>query len=325
MKVLVTGADGFVGQHVVARLLRRGHDVVGAIRGETPVPGTLSPDDAARADWRDFDLRDTATVEALVAATAPDAVLHLAGIASVSESFREPEVTFDVNATGTLRVLEAIRRLPPPPRPRPVLLVSSGEVYGTDGTEEAPLTEDMPLRPVTPYGASKAAAELLAGVTADDAIRLIQTRSFQQIGPGQRPTFVTPNWARQLLDIRDGAQRPELHVGNLEITRDFLDVRDAAEAYVTLLESDVAGTYNLCSGRACSLRRLLDLLQDAAGVHPEIRVDTGRLRPAEIRSLVGSPLRLTGATGWQPRTPLEESVRTLVDSLDRADRGAPTP
>ena len=160
MNVLVTGADGFVGQHVVAALLARGHTVTGAVRGEGPMTGTLPEADVARVAWRAFDLRDAASVERVVAEAAPDAILHLAGVASVSQSFREPEATFDINATGTLRLLVAVRQLPAVPVSRPVLLVSSGEVYGSDGTEEAPLTEEMPLRPVTPYGASKACAEL---------------------------------------------------------------------------------------------------------------------------------------------------------------------
>ncbi|HUG41002.1 MAG TPA: GDP-mannose 4,6-dehydratase [Longimicrobiales bacterium] len=323
MRVLVTGADGFVGQHLVAALMERGHAVTGGIRGASPAPGTLPGEIAAAVAWRDFDLRDSTSVEELVAAADPEAVLHLAGISSVSESWQDPETTFDVNATGALRLLTALRRLPAPAGPRPVLLVSSGEVYGADGTEETPLTEEMPIRPVTPYGASKAAQELIADVLADPSrMRLVQTRSFQQIGPGQRPTFVTVNWARQLLDIRDGAQAPVLRVGNLDIHRDFLDVRDATAAYITLMEDAPSGVFNVCSGRSCSLRRLLQLLQDAVGVSPEIRVAADRLRPAEIRSLVGSPRRLTDATGWTPAIPLEESIRTLVASLDHAPRPA---
>ncbi|MBW3553807.1 MAG: GDP-mannose 4,6-dehydratase [Gemmatimonadetes bacterium] len=329
MRVLVTGADGFVGQHVVAALLAGGHEVTGGIRGDAPVLATLTTEEAARVTWSSFDLRVAASVRRMVRGAEPDAVLHLAGIASVSQSWREPETTFDVNATGSLRLLQALRALPargsaaPAAARRPVLLVSSGEVYGADGTAEAPLLEDRPLRPVTPYGASKAAQEMIASVLADDAMRLIQTRSFQQIGPGQQPTFVTVNWARQLLDIRNGAQAPVLRVGNLEIDRDFLDVRDAAAAYVALLEDPRAeGVFNLCTGRACSLRHLLELLEDAVGVHPEIRVETERLRPAEIRSLVGSAAKLTAAIGWTPRHSLEDSVRTLVESLDHATRPA---
>lgn len=324
MRVLVTGADGFVGQHVLATLLARGHDVIGGIHGSGPTEGTLPAEDVSRVTWRAFDLRDAATVHALVSAAAPDAVIHLAGISSVSQSWRDPEATFDVNATGALRLLQALRRLPPPSTPRPVLLVSSGEAYGADGTEEAPLTEDLPLHPVTPYGASKAAQEMVAAVLTDPAaIRLVQTRSFQQIGSGQRPTFVAVDWARQLLDIRDSLRPPVLQVGNLDITRDFLDVRDAAEAYVTLLESPgVGGVFNLCSGRSSSLRELLDRLQDIVGTHPEVRTDPARLRPAEIRSLVGSARKLAAATGWTPRYSLDDSLRTVVASLDQSPRPA---
>ena len=324
MRVLVTGADGFVGQHLAEALLGRGDEVLGAIHGAEPQAGTLPAAAVARVDWTTFDLRDAASVEALVEGSAPDAVVHLAGVSSVSASWRDPETTFDVNATGALRLMAALRKLPPGRRRRPVLLVSSGEVYGADGTEGAPLTESLSLRPVTPYGASKAAQEMLASVLADhDTVRLIHARSFQQIGPGQQPTFVAADWARQLLEIRDGARPAVLRVGNLEIERDFLDVRDGAAAYLALLDSDEAvGYFNVCSGRSCSLRRLLERLQHAVGISAEIMVDPARLRPAEIRSLIGSPARLIRATGWSPRFALEESLHDLVAHLDTAPRPA---
>lgn len=317
MKVLVTGADGFVGQHAIRVLLDRQHHVVGGIHGGEPSLTTLSAEYAARVEWRDFDLRHPGSVDDLVATSRPDAVLHLAGLSSVSRSWREPERTFEVNATGALRLMTAIRALPSPAEPRPVLLVSSGEAYGVDGTTEDPLQEDRPLRPVNPYGASKAAQEAIAGALGrTDDIRLIQTRSFQQIGPGQRPTFVTVNWARQLLEIREGATDAVLRVGNLDVTRDFLDVTDAARAYVELLETPSAsGTFNLCSGTGRSLREVLGLLMDAVGVKPEVQVDPDRLRPADIGSLVGDPSRITTETGWRPRVPLTESIAALVSSL----------
>lgn len=324
MKVLVTGADGFVGQHLVAALLARGHHVAGGIRGPEPTLTTLSGTDAGRVEWLAFDLRDRDSVSSMVTHARPDAVAHLAGVSSVSESWRDPEGTFDVNATGSLRLMEALGDLPAPPHPRPVLMVSSGEVYGASGTEEAPLVEDTPLRPVTPYGVSKAAQEMIASVLADERVmRLIQARSFQQVGPGQRPTFVTVDWALQLLDIREGAREPLLSVGNLDVRRDFLDVRDAAAAYVALLDADVAtGVFNVCSGRSCSLRQLLQLLQAATGTQAEIRVDPERLRPADIPSLVGSPRRLMDATGWAPAHSLEDTLGALVASLAHAQRTA---
>ena len=323
MKVLVTGADGFVGQHLVAALLGRGHEVVGGIRGPDPTLTTLSATDAGRVRWLDFDLRDRRSVSGMVADARPDAVAHLAGLSSVSESWRDPEGAFEVNAMGSLRLMDALNDLPAPPRPRPILLVSSGEVYGVSGTDGAPLTEDTPPRPVTPYGASKTAQEMIASVLARDgrAVRLVQTRSFQQVGPGQRPTFVTVDWARQLLDIREGTREPVLRVGNLDVRRDFLDVRDAAAAYVALLEAgDATGVFNVCSGRSCSLRQLLQLLQAATGTEAEIRVDPERLRPADIPCLVGSPRRLMDATGWAPARTLEDAIGALVDSLAHAQR-----
>ncbi|HSH44849.1 MAG TPA: GDP-mannose 4,6-dehydratase, partial [Longimicrobiales bacterium] len=273
MKVLVTGADGFVGQHVVRVLLDRGHQVVGGIHGDEPALSTLPREQASLVEWRPFDLSHGETVHDLVRTARPDALLHLAGVTSVSRSWRDPETTFQVNATGALHLLMAVRRLPAPAVPRPVLLVGSGEVYGVDGTEEAPLREDRPTSPVNPYGASKAAQEAVAtALGRGDAVRLIQTRSFQQIGPGQRATFVTVDWARQLLAIRDAGADPVLRVGNLDITRDFLDVTDAARAYVDLLEdSGTAGTFNVCSGRGTTLRRLLALLQEAVGVPADVQ------------------------------------------------------
>ena len=314
MRVFVTGADGFVGQHVVSGLLERGHDVAGGITGTEPDLRTLSTSRAERVDWIPFDLREPASVAGAVADARPDAILHLAGLASVSKSWRDPGATMDVNVRGAVHLLEAIRELNPSPEPRPVLLVGSGEAYGQNGTEEAPLTEDAPLRPLNPYAASKAAQEMMGWALAHaPATRLVQTRSFQQFGPGQSPTFVTGDWARQLLAIRDDGRDPVLRVGNVDIVRDFLDVRDAADAYIALLEApDATGVFNLCSGRGVPLASLLEQLQTAAGVTVEVQVDPDRLRPAEITSLVGDPARLTAATGWTPTRPL---MRTLEDTI----------
>ncbi len=317
MKVLVTGADGFVGQHLVRALLDRDHDVVGGISGAEPDLRTLPRSHARRVVWHPFDLRDPASVRQLVNGAAPDAVVHLAGVASVSRAWREPEHTFQVNATGALHLLLAIRALPAPAEPRAVLLIGSGEAYGRDGTEDAPLRELDPLLPINPYGASKAAQEMLGfAFGRTDHIRLVQTRSFQQIGPGQRPDFVTIDWALQLLRIRAGGTPPVLDVGNLQVTRDFLDVRDAAEAYITLLERRTQhALYNVCSGRACSLHQLLQALQDATGVQVRLRVDPDKLRPVDIGSFVGDPARLMNDTGWRPHRTLQQTLRDVLAFL----------
>lgn len=317
MRILVTGADGFVGQHVLAGLLDRRHDVVGGITGDEPALTTLSPAPAERVQWVSFDLRDEHSVRSLVDRARPDAVLHLAGITSVSQSWSDPGRTFEVNVQGATHLLLALRALPAGESRRPIVLVGSGEAYGQNGTEEDPLTEDVPLRPLSPYAASKAAQEMLGwAMGRATGLRLVHTRSFQQMGPGQRAAFVTVDWATQLLAVRDGRQDPVLHVGNIDVVRDFLDVRDAADAYIRLLEDDRAeGVFNVCSGRGVSLHSLLQALQSATGVEVDVQVDPERLRPADLSSFVGDPSRLAAAVDWQPRRPLDRTLDDLIAHL----------
>lgn len=317
MRVLVTGADGFVGQHLVAELLGRGHAVVGGILGREPAAGTLGRDDRARVTWTPFDLRDAGSVERLVSSARPDAMVHLAAASSVSRSWKRPAETFEVNATGALHLLLAVAALPAPTLPRPVVLVGSGEAYGRPGTEAEPLRESSPLRPANPYAASKAAQEMLGwAFGSDGGVRMVQTRTFPQTGPGQESTFVTPDWAGQLLAIERGERPPTLRVGNLDVIRDFLDVRDGAAAYAELLETDAtSGVYNVCSGRGISLRDLLSMLERAVGVEVKVETDPAKLRPADIPSLVGDPGRLMADTGWRPHRTLDETVRDLVAEL----------
>ncbi len=324
MRVLVTGADGFVGQHVVAELLSRGHDVVAGIAGDRPSAGTLETGAWNRVRRITFDLRDHRSVDDLVARAVPDAVVHLAASSSVSRSWTQPRATFDVNATGTLHLLLAVEALPAPALPRPVLLVGSAEAYGRSGTDAQPLTETMPLRPSNPYAASKAAQEMLGWAFAHgEAVRMIQTRTFPHLGPGQLPPFVAADWATQLLAIAQGDHPPTLRVGNLDVVRDFMDVRDGATAYMDLLDAEAArGVYNVCSGHGTSLGDLLEALRTAVGVDVAMETDPARLRPVDLPSLVGDPGRLMAETGWRPRRRLEESVRDLVAHLTRVAAGA---
>ena len=260
------------------------------------------------------DVRDPAAVAAVVATVAPEGIAHLAGAASVGESFGRPLATWAVNLNGTLAVLEAARAAARPPR---VLVVTSGEVYGRVPLEDLPVTHETPLRPVSPYGASKAAADLAAFQYHDGyGLDVMRVRSFNHFGPNQDPRFVIPSIAKQLAEAeREGGDGPvELHVGNVETRRDFTDVRDVVRAYALLLERGRPGEpYLVCTGRSLSIREVIDGL--AALCTREVRVmsDPGLRRSGEQSDLYGSPERVRSDTGWTPTIALEQ---TLADTLE---------
>jgi GDP-4-dehydro-6-deoxy-D-mannose reductase len=283
--ILVTGADGFVGRHLLKEL------------GEDGVAGRV-------------DVLDGGAVTAELEAVKPRAVVHLAALSSVSESWEETVPLWRTNVLGTVRILEAVRSSAPAAR---VLLASSGEIYGRAAT--LPVTEDAPVAPLSPYAASKAAAELAAGQAALAGTDVVVARSFPHLGPGQDERFAVGSWTKQIarLEAEGGGT---LLVGDLSAERDLTDVRDVCRAYRLLLERDVpAGTYNVASGRTVPMRRVVELLADLAGVPVEVTQDEGRLRPVDIPKLSGNPAKLRDATGWKPEIPLE---RTLSDALTAA-------
>ena len=279
-RVLVTGPNGFVGRHLRTEL------------GEAFVP-------------HDGDVLDSAALAAAVRDVRPNAVVHLAALSSVADSWADVTEVWRVNVLGTVNVAEAIRTEAPNAR---LLFVSSGEVYGTPA--QVPTPEDAPLAPVSPYGASKAAAEFAAR-QASNVLDVVVARSFPNIGPGQDERFAVPSWAGQL--ARAGEGDDELRVGDLDVERDLTDVRDVCRAYRLLLDRSVAaGTYNVATGKAVSLRRVVDLLIESAGARVTVVRDEARLRPAEIRTVVGDASWLRAATGWRPEIPLEQTLRDVL-------------
>lgn len=307
MRVLITGATGFVGRHLRSFAAERDAEIVGAARAE-----------AARADAGDLDryvevdlLEADAALE-LIATEQPDRVFHLAAAASVSESWGAPAATIETNLTITLNLLEAIRRASPRTR---VLVACSGDAYGPVEREGLPVREGRPLRPQSPYALSKAAIDLLAGFYADAYdLSVLRARSFNHAGPGQSDTYAVSSFAQQIAEARARGERSmELLTGNLDVARDFSDVRDAVRAYWLLLERAGPGAYNVCSGRSVKLSHLVQVLAEVAGVQVRTRTDPGRLRDAETMDIYGSHERLSEATGWKPEIPLEA---TLADTLE---------
>jgi len=207
-----------------------------------------------------------------------------------------------------------------------VLVVGSAEEYGAVDPDAAPLTEDAPLRPLSPYAVSKVAQGYLAlqyALSRD--LPVIRTRTFPHTGPGRGEAFAESSFARQIAEVEAGRRRPVLAVGNLDAVRDFTDVRDVVRAYRALLDRGTAGeVYNVCSGRGRSIGDILRSLLEIAGTQVELQVDRERLRPSDLPSLVGDPRKAREATGWEPRIPLETTLRDLLEHW-RERVGAPAP
>jgi len=306
VRILVTGAGGFVGGHLLAALRARGHDVILADRAPH----------ASDHDTLPLDVTDPLAVRGAVELARPDAIAHLAAQAFVPASLTDPDGTFDVNAHGTLRLLEAVRALADqgaaPPR---VLVVSSGDVYGAQPREAFPLRETTAPLPRSPYAASKIAAEALALAYARAwGVDAVVTRAFNHIGPGQDERFGVVAFALQIARVAAGGA-PRVLVGNLDASRDFLDVRDVCEAYALLLEGGGAAgeIYNVCSGTATTMREILRRLIELSRVPVEVRDDPARMRPADVPISVGDASKLHAATGWTPRIPLTAALRAVYD------------
>jgi GDP-4-dehydro-6-deoxy-D-mannose reductase len=297
-RALVLGATGFAGRHFLDSAPAAGLEVVAAARRE------------GAADLV-CDLLDPASLRNALAESEPEVVVNLAAAASVGRSWDDPEATQAVNATGAANLLDAVAAVAPRAH---VLCVSSGEVYGAVAESELPVTEDAPARPLNPYAESKAAMERACEAHAAAGAPIAVMRPFNHLGPGQSDSFAASSFARQIAEAEGaGCDRLELRTGDLTPERDFSDVRDVVRAYALAIERGLTGPYNVCSGRAVSIRALVDGLAGHARVEVDIVTDESRVRPAEAPRIFGSFERLQEVTGWRPEIPLD---RTLGDLLD---------
>jgi GDP-4-dehydro-6-deoxy-D-mannose reductase len=285
--ILVTGAQGFVGRHLIVQLGRRGRPM-------------------------DVDVADAKAVARAFAESAPAAVVHLAALSSVGTSWEDPGETWRVNTVGTVNVLEAARAQTPQCR---VLMASTGEVYGR--ARRVPTPEDEPLEPISPYATSKAAAEVACDQARHTGVDVVVARAFQHEGPGRDERFAVGSWSAQIARAEESGGGT-VRVGDLSAKRDIVDVRDVCRAYELLLDQSVpVDTYNIASGRAVEMREVLDLLLGLAKAPIEVEPDPARSRPSDLPLVCGDASRLRAATGWEPMIPLE---RTLADTLDAARR-----
>lgn len=307
-RVLVTGCAGFVGPYVAEALAREGCRVWGVDSGDRADIPPLEK-------YVSLDLVERRAVEDLIDEASPDWIVHLAAQSSAGRSFAEPFDTLTRNILPVLHVLDAVRKSG---RKTRILAVGSAEVYGPVEPADLPLAETRAPNPVNPYALSKAMQEQCcvqyASLYGTD---VVVTRSFNHTGAGQRDAFVLPSFARQVSEIRLGRREPVIETGDLDLRRDFTDVRDVARAYAALLVRGKPGeVYNVCSGTSHSLRELLGLLCGMAGVAPEVRVDPRRMRPNDIRELRGDPSKTARDTGWRAGTGIADTLEWVLGSWE---------
>jgi len=297
VKALVTGASGFVGGYLVAHLRDCGDEVVPTDRSDG------GPD-----------LLDAEGFAALVAAVRPDVVYHLAGQADVGRSWSAPVETLRANVEGTYNVLAAARTA----NVDRVVTVTSADIYGLVAPEDLPLTESAPIRPVSPYAASKAAADVVAlqaHLGFDQHV--VRARSFNHLGPGQSDRFVCSALAARIAD-NERSGETEVRVGNLSARRDFTDVRDVVRAYRLLAEHGRPGeAYNVCSGTSTSVQEVMDRLLSMAGHEMHLSIDPELFRPVDLVELRGDPSRINDDTGWTPDLSLDATLKNLLDDWRR--------
>ncbi len=313
-RFLITGVNGFVGRHLSRVLLERGAAVFG-----TAFAPELDPQAGSgleEVQVFDVDVRSQEQVDEVISAVEPDGVFHLAGLAFVPDARSNPTLAFDVNAIGTIRVLAAVHRLRPAAR---VIAIGSSEIYGLVDESDLPIGEDAALRPISPYATSKAAADLAGFQWARGfGLDVVRVRPFNHTGAGQRDVFVCPDFASQIADIEAGGREPRMEVGDLDVTRDFSDVRDVVAAYVALYDEGQRGeAYNVCSGVGRTIRQILDQLIDMSGAGIEVWVDPEKVRPRTIPTFVGSAAKLKEHTGWQPRYEWDETLSAVLDDCRR--------
>jgi GDP-4-dehydro-6-deoxy-D-mannose reductase len=302
--VLVTGAAGFAGSHLVDLLAQSGAAVIGWRR-----PGSATPSNTPSVDWHFVDLLDRHAVARAVADIRPDTVYHCAGSAHVGQSWTDTRETLATNVLGTHHLLDGLRSAKVNAR---VLIPGSALVYRQS---DRALTEDDPTGPASPYALSKLAQEMLCRRAVDDDHQQIYlTRSFNHTGPRQNPTYAAPGFARQIAMIESGRMAPTIEVGNLDAARDLIDVHDAVRAYRDIVEKGRPGViYNVCSGQAIRIRNLLDRLVAMSRVPVQVRVDPARYRPNDNPVLFGDRTRIEKDTAWAPTIPLDQTLSDLLD------------
>lgn len=311
MKYLITGITGFAGSHLAEYLLSLGQgEVHGTIRWRSRTENIDHLRDKIKL--HDCDLRDSYSVNRLIASVKPDRIYHLAAQSFVPMSWAAPAETFVTNVISQINLFEAVRDAGCDCR---IQIACSSEEYGLVLPDEVPIKETNPLRPLSPYAVSKVAQDLM-GYQYHQSYKMfiIRTRGFNHTGPRRGHVFVASNFAKQIAEMEKGKREPVLWVGNLDAVRDFTDVRDTVRAYYLILEKGVPGeVYNVATGRGYRIAEVVDILKSYARVKFEVRQDPARMRPSDVPLLIGDATKLRTATGWEPQIPFEQTLSDLLN------------
>ena len=310
MKALITGVTGFAGSHLAELLLAEGHVVYGTRRLRSPLENISHLQD--KITLLDSELTDQTSVTNLLADVKPGLIFHLAAQSFVKASWAYPGYTLFNNLGSQLCIFEAMRRLELDAR---IQIAGSSEEYGAATEDELPLTEESPLRPLSPYGVSKVAQDMLAYQYFQSyGMKVVRTRAFNHTGPRRGEVFATSNFAKQIAMIELGLQEPVIRVGNLDAQRDFSDVRDVVRAYyIACTKGEPGEVYNICSGSSITIGKMLDILIGLARCKVSVETDADRLRPSDVQLLRGDATKLIAATGWSPVYDIKQTLADLLD------------
>jgi len=311
LRALITGITGFAGSHLTEYLMQQEDTEVCGLS----LSGECLDDGSPICEGVQVfacDIRDGEETALLVRETHPDEIYHLAALAAVGSSWSRPAETLTNNMVAQLNVLEAAVQLEPRPR---VLIIGSSDEYGLVKPEELPVGEDNPLRPGSPYAVSKITQDYLGyQYHLSYGLEVVRLRPFNHIGPRQRPGFVVPDFAKQIAEAEAGLREPAMQVGNLSAERDFSDVRDIVRGYYLALQRGKPGeVYNLGSGKAHSIQKILDMLLEMSEVSIQVESDPARMRPSDVPTVVCDASRFRQRTGWEPRIPLRQTLQDVLN------------
>lgn len=312
-KALITGISGFVGSHLAELLLKKGFEVHGIIRWRSK---TENIDDfKEELILHDGDMTDFSSLIKILKQVKPDYIFHLAAQSFVLTSWKSPSQTLYTNVIGTSNLLEAITSLKDDSFDPVVQLAGTSEEYGLVFPNEVPIKETNPLRPLSPYGVSKVATDMLAlQHFRSYGIKTITTRSFNSTGPKRGEVFVCSTFAKQIAEIEKGKREPVIYHGNLDAKRDFTDVRDIVRAYLLTVEKCKPGeAYNICSGKSLSMKEMLLMLLSLTDVSVKLKKDPNRMRPSDVSILHGDYSKFREATGWQPTIDIKQTLKDLLN------------